>query len=93
MKYISEQTRLNITTTIYSSVCGMFSTMLHEENRGENFDWNSDVIINYACDMVFVHHHINDKLVKNYECSVKDYSRKLATEIYETMIKNAGYKK
>lgn len=89
-KYISEQKRLNIVITIWSSVSGMFCKMLNPKFRGENFKWNSDMIINHACDMVYVMHDCNNKMVRNFECTVKEYSRNLATEIYNDMLKNSN---
>ncbi len=92
MSYISEQKRLNIVITIWSSISGMFCNMLNPKFRGHDFKWKSDLIINYACDMVWCQHNCNDKMVRNFECTVKEYSRKLATKIYNDMLKNSNLK-
>lgn len=89
-KYISETMRLNIVNCIWSSVSGMFSLMLNKEMRGPNFKWNSDIIILHACDMVYVKFNIDKKFVKNYECSVSEYTKNVATDFYNTLLKNSG---
>jgi len=88
MRDISEETRLNINITIYSSICDMFSCVLNSEFRGEKFDWNSDMIIKHACDMVYVKHNRDKDKVRNYQCTVGCYARRIAKEIYETMFRN-----
>ena len=99
-KYISEVDRLNMVIMLYSAISCKFCDMINIENRGRNWDWNSNSIINDSEFLVYAKFFYGDDdgfkntFVKEYKLgpvySVDVYVKKLATDFYNTLLKNSG---